>query len=80
MLACGEKVNGIKGKEDFKKVKGILSQFPFLLNESLDEYGSTPLIIASRKCSVSIVEFLLSCDRTDVNKQKSVCFNRFACY
>jgi hypothetical protein len=65
--ACGGYVNGVKGKEDLKKVKEILSRFPSLLNEKLDGDDYTPLIVASGCNSVSIVEFLLSSD-IEVNK------------
>jgi hypothetical protein len=70
--ACGGYANGVKGKEDLKKVKEILSQYPSLLNEGLDEYGYTSLIIASNCSSVSVVEYLLSCDGIEVNKQSKV--------
>jgi hypothetical protein len=41
-LACGDVLNG-----NLKKVIEILSQFPSLLNEDLNEDGWTALMIAS---------------------------------
>jgi hypothetical protein len=70
--ACGGYANGVNGKEDLAKVKEILSQYPSLLNEDLDEFGRTSLIIASVNKSVSVVEYLLSCDGIEVNKQSKV--------
>jgi hypothetical protein len=61
-FACGGYVNGAYGKEDLKKVKEIISQYPSLLNEDLDGDGFTPLILASHYNCILIVEFLLSCD------------------
>jgi hypothetical protein len=72
ILACGDDVNGVKGKEDLKKVKEIISQYPSLLNEDLDGDGYTPLVIASSNNYVSIVEFLLSFDDIEVNKRNKV--------
>jgi ankyrin repeat protein len=71
-LACGDDVNDVKGKEDLKKVKQIISQYPSLLNEAIDLNGKTPLILASYWNYASIVEFLLSCDDLDVNKRDRV--------
>jgi hypothetical protein len=71
-LACGDDVNDVKGKEDLKKVKEIISQYPSLLNEGLDGNGFTPLMTASGYNSVSIVEFLLSFDDIEVNKGTKV--------
>jgi hypothetical protein len=71
-LACGDCFNDVKGKEDLKKVKEIISQYPSLLNEDLNGNGWTPLITASCYNSVSIVEFLLSFDDIEVNKGAKV--------
>jgi ankyrin repeat protein len=74
-LACGyDNDNLVIGKEDLKKVGEILSRYPSLLNESLDIYGYTPLIVASYWNSRSVVEFLLSCDEINVNQQDKVGF------
>jgi hypothetical protein len=43
-LACGydyDYDNDVEGKEDLKKVKELLSQYPSLLNESLDGHYSS---------------------------------------
>jgi ankyrin repeat protein len=73
LLACdGCDSNSVKGKENLKKVKEIISQYPSLLNEDLNKLGQTALIIASKYNSVSIVEYLLSCDGIEVNKQSKV--------
>jgi hypothetical protein len=72
ILACGGYANGGYGKEDWKKVKEILSQYPSLLNEDLDEDGFTSLITASMYYSVPVVEYLLSCDGIEINKQTKV--------
>jgi ankyrin repeat protein len=66
-LACGDIFNG-----NLKKVIEILSQFPSLLNEDLNEDGWTALMIASSWNSVSVVEYLLSCDSIEVNKRTKV--------
>jgi hypothetical protein len=71
-IACGGWVNGASGKEDLQKVKEIISQYPSLLNEDLDGNGYTPLIYASLYNCISVVEFLLSCDGIEVNKQNTV--------
>jgi hypothetical protein len=70
--ACGGYTNDDKGKEDLKKVKVILSRYPSLLNEDLDGDGSTSLIIGSSRNSVSVVEYLLSCNGIEANKQDKV--------
>jgi hypothetical protein len=71
-LACGGTVDGVKGKEDLKKVKEILSQHHSLLNEDLEAAGWTPLKFASYINCVSIVEFLVSFDDIEVNKVDQV--------
>jgi glycine cleavage system H lipoate-binding protein len=70
--ACGGYANGGYGKEDLNKVKKILSQHPSLLNEDLEGDGWTSLRIASYNNSDSVVEYLLSCDEMEVNKQDKV--------
>jgi hypothetical protein len=71
-IACGDWVNNAPGKENLKKVKEIISQYPSLLNEDLNARGNTPLIFASEHNCVSIVEFLLLCDDIKVNKGNMV--------
>jgi hypothetical protein len=71
-LACGEKINGAKGKVDLQKVKEIISQYPSLLNQALNVNGDTPLMTASYNNYVSMVEFLLLCDGIEVNKRNRV--------
>jgi hypothetical protein len=77
--AVGGYRNGVEGKEDLKKVKEILSQYPSLLNEGFGtDAGYSPLMIASARNFESIVEYLLSLDGTEVNKQSiAVRFNHY---
>jgi DNA transposition AAA+ family ATPase len=73
-LACGYDCDSREpGIEDVKKVKEILSRNPAFLNQSLDRYDNSLLIIASRYNSRSVVEFLLERDAIEVNKQNRVC-------
>jgi hypothetical protein len=73
MVACGgDPDNGVEGEEDSQRVKEIISQSPSLLNEDLNGYGYTPLATACYANCISIVEFLLSCDGIEVNKQYKV--------
>jgi hypothetical protein len=72
IFACGGYVSSVKGKQELKKVKEILSQYPSLLNEDLNKVGNTSLTYASMENSVSVVEYLLSCDGIEVNKQNMV--------
>jgi hypothetical protein len=71
-LACGGTVKGVKGKEDLRKVKEIISQYPSLVNEGLDECSNTPLITVAVYNSVSVAEFLLLRDDIEVNKRNKV--------
>jgi ankyrin repeat protein len=59
-------------KGDLEKVKSILSESPFLLNEGLDEDGNTALCTASYYNHSSIVSFLLEQEDIDVNKTNKV--------
>jgi ankyrin repeat protein len=61
-------------KGDLEKVKSILSENPSLLNEGLDEEGSTALYTASDNNRSSIVSFLLQQENIDVNKTKKVSY------
>jgi hypothetical protein len=69
MVACGgDPDNGVEGEEDLQRVKEIISQSPSLLNEDLNRYGHT----ACYANCISVVEFLLSCDGIELNKQYKV--------
>jgi hypothetical protein len=70
--ACGGSTfdSGAKVNIDLKKVKEIIFQYPSLLNDGL--FGYTSLMISSLHNSLSVVEFLLSCDGIEVNKQNGV--------
>jgi ankyrin repeat protein len=57
---------------DLVKVKSILSENPFLLNEGLDEFGYTTLFTASDNNHSWIVSFLLEQENIDVNKTDKV--------
>jgi hypothetical protein len=55
-----------------RKVKEFLSEYHSLINDDLTGYDLTSLMIASHYKCVSVVDFLLSCDGTEVNKQDKV--------
>jgi ankyrin repeat protein len=59
-------------KGDLEKVKSVLSENPFLLNEGLTEGGNTALYTASDTNHLSIVSFLLEQENIDVNKTNMV--------
>jgi ankyrin repeat protein len=69
--ACGGMVGEVAGKEDLKKVKKLLSQYPFLLNEDIDGAGFTPLMMASMCNSLSVINYLLSLKHIQLNKVKN---------
>jgi hypothetical protein len=59
-------------KGDLEKVKSILSENPFLLNEGRNEDDETALFTASFHYHLSIVSFLLEQKDIDVNKTEKV--------
>jgi hypothetical protein len=80
-LACGwDYENAVIGKGDLKKVKEVLFRYRSLLNESLNQFENTPLMIASGSNVVFVVEYLLACDGIEVNKQDKVDFSSFAIF
>jgi ankyrin repeat protein len=69
-------------KGDLEKVKIILLNNPSLLNEGLNEYGFTALLLACCYNDSSIVSYLLEQEDIDVNKSNKVnddcwCFSFF---
>jgi ankyrin repeat protein len=74
LFGCLEELNDACWEGESEKVKSILSENPFLLNEELYEDGETALFTASRNNHSSIVSFLLEQENIDVNKTKKVSY------
>jgi ankyrin repeat protein len=72
LFDCVEEMNDACEKGDLERVKSILSESPFLLNEGLKEDGHTALYIASSRNHSSNVSFLLEHKDIDVNKSDKV--------
>eukprot|EP01040_Poterioochromonas_malhamensis_P018817 gene18817-22057_t len=53
---------------DVPKIHKILAENPSLLNDGLDEYGTTALIQAVRFNQVEVVRYLLANPGIDVNR------------
>jgi ankyrin repeat protein len=71
-FCCLEELYDACENGDLEKMKSILSENPFLLNEGLDEDGNTALCSASNYYESSIVSFLLEQKNIDVNKTNMV--------
>mmetsp|Transcript_30090 Transcript_30090/g.32797 ORF Transcript_30090/g.32797 Transcript_30090/m.32797 type:complete len:270 (+) Transcript_30090:89-898(+) len=55
------------GSGDEKEVKKILDEHPSLINEFLDSYGWTVLVLASKYNNLNVIKLLLSYSQLEIN-------------